>query len=293
MKGNRAVIELLKASGDEMKLSEIVDKTKDVVEWPAVPTNFMNRLMETHTRIVRVNPGYYKYKQPAIKKAPPESEPEQISISDTVSQPEPTVVIEQKSVEYRPRSGVPVDAVVMKVMSYGVFVDLIDYPIGGLLHVSNMKRGTHFWRMDDIERHFQIGDELKVKLLMYRSGKASFCTYDLPLPDHGQLGEESLIAEKLAPVAAAIREAPKPAPVKTAPSYVSTATKDELEDLYEIIRKKVGVISLNAKDALREIVKKNGSIVKVTLALMAIDDFEADVSLAFVRHLEAKANGGL
>lgn len=321
MNALNTVIALLKQSRNEMQLKDIVQRTGDEIIWPKVPTRLMNRVMEYDTKVIRVDRGVYKYQSPT------KSTPVAAVVAPAVIAPpaEPAVEPtppppEQKkapTLENRLKTGQVVTGVVSRVMTYGAFIDIPEYQETGLLHVSNMKRGVHFFRTEDIERHFQTGDVIQVKFISYREGRASFSTLGLPLPDHRkEEEEETKLAEKLKPIVAKIKTVapepetkpeptppepePKPeTPAPLPPEYQfrfspasSSLSRDELEDLYEIIRKKVGVISLTAKDALKDAVKRNG-IVKVTMALMATDDFEADVSLAFVRYVESKANGGL
>lgn len=337
MKEVAMVVELLKAAGDEMKLSEIVEKTKSNIPWRTNKTNDMAYFMKLDKRIAKApTRGYYKYTEPGDRNMPKQPE-------------EPTVVQEPPKAEIRNASptwdvegtekklplGQTAKGIVNKVEHYGVFVDLFEYGISGLIHKSNIKRGKNFYSAEEIERHFLVGDEITVRIITYRMGKLSLSTVGLPIPDHGIVQPEiptGTMADKLRPLAEAIvatqanaatqasapAAAPAPAPVvapvvaptpapapviapaptpapepitvSQAPSYA--VSKDELQDLYEMIQKKVGVISYHAKDALKESVKKYG-IVKVTMALMSANDFEADVSLAFVRFVETKASGGL
>lgn len=308
MKGLRAVVTLLKSSGEQMKLKEIVQQTSELVNWPTVPTHLMTRIMETDSRVVRVGRGFYVYKSPAKsdtkqekkQEAPvaniaappkPAAKPTPAPAAPPAPPAEPPKAAPPEMPDKRLKVGEIYDGIVTRVQSYGCFVEIQGHNASGLLHVTNMKRGVYFWRIEDIERYFQVGDEIKVKLITYRNNKASLCTYDLPLPDHGPT-DPTPIGEKLTPVADKLTPAAKPAAPPAAPAAPVSITKDELEDLYEMIRKKVGVLSLTAKDALKEAVKKHGPV-KMTMALMGADDFEADVSLAFVKHVDAKVTGGL
>lgn len=275
----RVVVELLKDAGDGMKLNEIVQKTKDSVAWRSNTTYDMTKIMQEDNRIIKANKGIYKYVEPKPLFQEPKPQPEPPRLPKL-------------------RNGQIVRAVVQRIVNYGVFVNVPDHGITGLIHVSNIKRGVHFFRYEDIARYFEVGDEIDCKFsMMDRHGKFSFTTYDLPLPNKKR--EDADWSEKLASIAAELK--PKPLEPPAVPATTTTYRGDtmekktgidEMEQLYEAIRKQVGVISLNGKDALKEAVKKHG-VVRVTMALMRSEDFEADVSLAFVRHLEAKVNGGL
>lgn len=307
------VADLLKEDGGEVQLNEIVLRTKGEVAWAANPSNTIIKMMKTDNRIVKASRGHYKYQAPAngeiekqsvVLKTEPPKEPlrsahSYVSGWDLDGTQTPQLPI-----------GKIVKGVVNKIEAYGVFADLYEYGMSGLIHKSNIKRGRNFYRIEDIERHFMVGDEIECRVISYRNGKLSLSTAGLSLPDHGEVfPEPTVMADKLKPLAQAIvaaqaapkeppkapepTPAPKPAPTPAPTPAVSySANTSELETLYEMIRKKVGVISLSAKDETRDAVKKYG-MVKITMALMTTDDFEADVSLAFVKHLETKASGGL
>ncbi len=70
-------------------------------------------------------------------------------------------------ITFQPTVGDSYDAVVATVMPYGVFVDFKGK--SGLLHVSEISHS----RIEKVEEHFQVGDEVRVKLLDIdkRSGK--------------------------------------------------------------------------------------------------------------------------
>lgn len=224
------------------------------------------------------------------------------------------------------RVGDVLTCMVTGIEDYGVFVECPQYGVSGLIHKSKIKANKMFFNRQEIERHFKYGDWVRAKIHSYRmNGKIALTTEGFDLPDYSNA---TPIAEQILKVSESMDKfEQKPTPsdkpqepvsspvlysqtftpnnqVKSNGGYAEpvreanvtntiTSTKDELEDLYEMVRKKVGVLSPSARDALRDVVRKNG-IVKVTMALITgTNDFEADVSLAFIRHLESKVNGGL
>lgn len=249
--------------------------------------------------------------------------PSAVAIPPTLEVPKPSEI--QPDIK-RLRVGEVVTCQVTGLEEYGVFVECPQYGVSGLIHKSKIKANKMFFNRQEIERHFQHGDWIKARVHSFRmNGKISLSTEGFELPDYSNT---TPIAEQIKKVSESMDKyeqkptrSDKPQELVSGPVHFSqtftpnnpvksngghtepvrevnvtntiTSTKDELEDLYEMVRKKVGVLSPSAKDALRDVVRKTG-IVKVTMALVTgMNDFEADVSLAFVRHLESKVNGGL
>lgn len=318
------IAEYLKKRNLEAQLKDIVAATNGFISWPNNPTEKLNAIMKKDERIVRTRQGFYKFEDPnshhvsaAVTRAT-KPIPEKPALPSAVAkQPSIVVIPRDNGAAYKLRMGDVVHGMVTGVHEYGVFLDIQEHKMSGLIHKSNIKTGKMFFGRGDLEDHFRYGDWVNAKVLSVRSnGRLALSTVDFELPDYSKGTPIAQQLEKLAaklpeiqgapvtpsePVSAPVTPTAPIIPTKTEEPPTMTKTtatssvtnmNDELTELYEMVRKKVGVISLNGKDALKEIVKQKG-LVKVTMALMMANDFEADVSLAFVRHIEQKVNGGL
>lgn len=304
------IAEYLKKAKKAVKLEEIVKATKKQVPWhPSTRTYQMIIAMNVDQRIVRQE-GRGMYRFDASMPAPDvEPVPEWVAPKPpapttlAVSWKVPNVVIERPDVT-KLKYGELLNGMVTRIEDYGIFVNCYDYDIGGLIHASKIRRGKMFFGVSDLERHFRVGEQLKVKVDSLREGKLALSTFDLDLPDYSN----TVIADKLEPLKQPLKEPPKtaapltpasapktaesrPAPqtAYTAKSFETSGDKRELDMLYDMIKNKVGVISETAKSSLRDTVRDLG-MVRVTMAVMSSGDFEADVSLAFVRHIEKTAS---
>lgn len=323
------VVEYLKKRSEEVQLKDMITATRMNIDWPdANPSEKMNAIMKMESRISRVKKGFYGYVEidPKVQKqvakaiarvSAPMAEKPKLPPAAVVTPPKGFPITNVKSIG-DVRVGQQVQGSVTGIFDYGVFVDIPELEMSGLLHRTKIKFGKTFFNREDLDRHFRFGDWINCKIDSFRSnGRLALTTIGFELPDYSsetpiaQQLEKLNVFEKEKTIAVAEKPAyveqkpkyvepkptpmpaPAPAPIqRAAPVNTITSTRDELDELFEMIRKKVGVISLSAKDVLRDIVRQNG-IVKVTMALMTSGDFEADVSLAYVRHIEKKASGGL
>lgn len=280
------VAEYLRKRGAPVPLKDIVAATGSFIKFhPTVPTTQIMNMIGMDERIVKVGFGSYAYKAPAAKTST-------LAVTWQENPAEIQKPDEMKKLKYNEE----VDGIVTAIHPYGAFVQLVDYDLSGLIHVSRVKRGKYYFTQEDLEQHFRVGDKVRVKVQELREGKLALSTFDLPLPDYSN----TALADQLKPVKAAIK-APAPAPVPSKAAapvnihadtpYMHMADKRELETLYDMVKNKVGVISEAAKAEIREQVMRQG-MVKITMSIITTNDYQADVSLAFVKHI-AKANGGL
>lgn len=361
----RAVVNLLKTAPSPVQLKDIIEGTKEQVEWGKNPYTKFYRLLEHDRNIVSSKEkGCYTYKlpegkvvstsdedeKPFIPAALKEQTRQQIAASITspvvptsaplmptsarpASGSNTTMAVtwapERPGVVVEPpepitlRYGQEMNCMVVRIEEYGVFCDCYDYNLSGLIHKSKVKKGRMFFGVDDLRKHFREGDTIVARVDSFSNGKLALQTYMTHLPTYQT--EPTVMEEKLAPakgvfsstnlkiqgtqepvratqpapapitptvpvVAPVPPSAPATTPVSTSYAYSADAT--EMEALYEMVRGKVGVISMTAKDSLRDLVRRMG-IMKVTMAFMQSGTFEADVSLAFAKHLESIASGRL
>lgn len=232
-----------------------------------------------------------------------------------------------KDLRHPYRAGDKVTAKVTKLEPYGVFVDIIDLDdeqrngFGGLIHQSNVRKGKYL-QTTDIPKYFTVGDIIDAKVIAIRpDGKVGFETYDSQLPSQANDSTQDavtssytpptnpIMAEKLAPLASQIavqrevtvpaapapqrviaavpQQVTEPAPVVV---QVDDVTEQQFREIETYLNPLVGMVTPEAKQKLKELVKTFGMFKFSRLMTKAEEDFDKiDPSLAFARMMQDKA----
>jgi hypothetical protein len=158
---------------------------------------------------------------------------------------------------------------VTAIFDYGVFIENQEFQMSGLLHRRLVSRTKYMSGIDDLRRHFQVGDEVRAKVAEIRDGKLSLCTFDYELPVYGFNSLGALIKKD------EIKVTEKPS---------------ELDEIIDEMSIKVGGVSSPARNRVAELIGKYG-VIKFAMALAkAIESYEPiDQSMLLVEEIEKQA----
>jgi predicted RNA-binding protein with RPS1 domain len=276
------VVAVLKERGLDTKLSDIVRKTEDEINWGYMPSNKMKQMMEVCGEIIRPSKGYYGYKPKSIdaklEKIITEGDKKleefknQVYANDRFINP-----ITMK----RWRVGETVKGIINGFELFGVFVDIGN--TSGLIHMSRVRKGRQI-SGEDLRRYFRLGDKVEAKIDQVKpDGKLSLTTIDTDLPDYRMESSEinPVMAEKLAPIEQQIKQ--------------SVLSKDEehLQEVFTFMQSIVGVVSTEAKERIKQMVKQHGMFPFMLNMAAVAKDFKVDAGLMFAKEIDAKLRDSL
>lgn len=295
-KDTAILVSALKTLGTEIEMGDLIDLTKNDIQWGSATGNKFRRLYtEAGGEIVRVQQGIYAHKDHTKAKNQPEhtqhEEHTQTEENTQKEHLEPTsthVLKEYKSdlgALYKPNVGDDFFGVVTGVEDYGVFLEN-ENRVSGLLHRTKMKTGGAPMGFMEISKYFRIGDHVHAKVaevLVNKGGRLSLTTMGMPLPrtPNGELQAQTTVM----PTEKITQEVQKEQP--------NTMNEKEIEQLVTYLKGKVGVVSPAAKVRLRELASEHGMFTLMMAFAKAVESFEVDMSLLFVKELESKMGDSL
>jgi predicted RNA-binding protein with RPS1 domain len=282
------VVAALKERGLDTKLSDIVRKTEDKINWGYMPSNKMKQMMEVCDEIIRPSKGYYGYKPKSIdaklEKIITEGDKKleefknQVYAYDRLTNP-----ITLK----RWRVGETVKGIINGFELFGVFVDIGN--TSGLIHMSRVRKGRQI-SGEDLRRYFRLGDKVEAKIDQVKpDGKLSLATFDTDLPDYWMESNEinPVMAEKLAPIEQKVKEA------QVFKKSVSIKDENHLQEIFTFMQSIVGVVSTETKERIKQMVNQHGMFPFMLNMAAVAKDFKVDVGLVFAKEIDAKLRDSL
>lgn len=282
--------QVLRDLGEPTKLSDILELTKEEIEWGQNPSNMMPKLLAANPNIQKVKFGHYGYvpqKKFDEKIMELKEEDKKLLLN---FQNKTTPLLTKMPRKYK--SGESFYGTVTGIESYGVFLE-DDMEVAGLIHHSNIKRNI---QVIDCNQYFKIGDKVTASVVTVKlDGKLSLSTYDAVLPDY--FAKTRTGTATIADKARIIKEVPTHTPVKQvaiAPQRPKTelkkeeAVSSELDQLIRHLQDIVGVVSEPARVKLNQLIKEKG-IVKFMLSMVEVEKtFRVDLGLKLLEEIEDK-----
>jgi general stress protein 13 len=304
----RIVEDALRTLAEPVRLRDIVELTKDKVDWklPKGTTLQMRHFMRHVPTIEKSGYGMYKYSGNRLEKEdkngkeeetvtninPRRDEDKLLEVSDKDKDllenfrkaTTPVFTKPKTKPKQKYRVGDVVEGKITGIEDYGAFIENEDASMQGLIHITNIKDGS----TDDVHRHFQMGDNVKAKIIAVRSGgKLSLSTKNFDLPDY--LKNEEL-EEKLKPIKEQLGVEDNMVETLDVKQEQDT---EEVKQIFMYMQGITGIVSEKAKDRVRELLKDRGMF-KFSMALgKAESDFEVDTSMLLVKEIESKLSDGL
>lgn len=175
------------------------------------------------------------------------------------------------------RYGDLVEIKVTAVVPYGAFVVTLDeYSYSGLIHITEVRDGYIY----SVEDYLRVGDVLTAKVKkLDPQGKLALTIKDMPLPSQ-RVEVEELKEETPEQEISKIGEIP---------TTIQLYEEDqELAQIITYMNEITGIVSPQAKEALKEMIAKYG-LFKFTMALGKVaPTFEADLGKMLIKEVEKK-----
>lgn len=320
------VVNVLKTMAQELTVTEIVDLTKDEVNYYGanVGPKFKRIFDLSKGAIVRTKRGVYAHRDyvdasgkfrevPRAEPKPPEEKkepapPRVVVPAKTVDEIEPSKESLQLLQAFKdaptppptlkhtndivlPAVGVQFTGVVTGVEQYGVFVEKPNTRLSGLIHISNF-RETIQPTAEDLQEMFAVGDDIVCRVVGHRPGKRlALSMRGYPLPEPRNKREPEPDVDPRLKVLEQVK--PKIVEEQKMKTPVAVAEDAHFEELISYLVTKIGKVSAEAREKLYSTWQTHGMFNVMMAFTKAVDSFDADVSVLFAQELEKQMGNRL